>query len=59
MKEMAKYIYYNEARKHENDTNRFYEPGFYFSDETSDLHGPYKTIGLAQVELENYIKELG
>jgi len=35
-----------------------YEPGFYFSDETGDLHGPVSTLEEAKANLKMYAENL-
>lgn len=56
MKEVEKHIWLCE-----NDELGEYEvhpKGWYFSDETSDVHGPFNTIEEARAALELYSKNI-
>lgn len=52
MRKVETYIFVNEV-----EDDRFHL-GWYFSDETSELHGPFSTIEETRTLLNNYVKSL-
>lgn len=54
---LPKHIHLFQEDKYENGKVAF-EKGWYFSDETADLHGPFSTIEETKELYEHYIKQL-